>query len=219
MEGPLIEEFELALGEMRIGEGRQEALKKISQRSASPEMASFVRAIIQADQLGISLGRILRVQATDSRLKRQMLAEERAMKAPIEVSGREQQFGQELAEQSASLERRASALADTEAELEEREQQISARLAELDGALEAKEEVARAEARIHEREQLLERKMREFKSGDEERAAAGKQLKEKLEDLAKRENEIAQSEARAASSNAEAEARHEKLMRALEASE
>ncbi len=85
MEGPLIEEFELALGEMRIGEGRQEALKKISQRSASPEMASFVRAIIQADQLGISLGRILRVQATDSRLKRQMLAEERAMKAPIKM--------------------------------------------------------------------------------------------------------------------------------------
>ena len=85
MEGPLIEEFEMALGEMRIGEGRQEALKKMAQRSASPEMASFVRAIIQADQLGISLGRILRIQATDSRLKRQMLAEEKAMKAPIKM--------------------------------------------------------------------------------------------------------------------------------------
>jgi tight adherence protein C len=85
MDGPLIEEFELALAEMRIGEGRQEALKKMSQRSASPEMASFVRAIIQADQLGISLGRILRIQAADSRLKRQMLAEEKAMKAPIKM--------------------------------------------------------------------------------------------------------------------------------------
>ena len=85
MEGPLIEEFELALGEMRIGEGRQEALKKMAQRSASPEMGSFVRSIIQADQLGISLGRILRIQATDSRLKRQMLAEEKAMKAPIKM--------------------------------------------------------------------------------------------------------------------------------------
>ena len=60
MEGPLIDEFDLALGEMRIGEGRQEALKKMAERSASPEMASFVRAIIQADQLGISLGRILK---------------------------------------------------------------------------------------------------------------------------------------------------------------
>jgi tight adherence protein C len=85
MDGPLIEEFELALAEMRIGEGRPEALKKMSQRSASPEMASFVRAIIQADQLGISLGRILRVQAGDTRLKRQMLAEEKAMKAPIKM--------------------------------------------------------------------------------------------------------------------------------------
>src|SRR5919197_3328109 len=63
MEGPLIEEFELALGEMRIGESRVEALKKMSDRSGSQEMASFTRAIIQADQLGISLGRILRIQA------------------------------------------------------------------------------------------------------------------------------------------------------------
>jgi tight adherence protein C len=85
MDGPLIEEFELALGEIRIGEGRQEALKKMSERSASAEMASFVRAIIQADQLGISLGRILKVQAGDTRLKRQLLAEEKAMKAPIKM--------------------------------------------------------------------------------------------------------------------------------------
>jgi tight adherence protein C len=85
MHGPLIEEFELALGEMRIGESRQEALKKMAERSASQEMASFVRAIIQADQLGISLGRILRIQAGDTRLKRQLLAEEKAMKAPIKM--------------------------------------------------------------------------------------------------------------------------------------
>ena len=85
MKGPLIEEFELALGEMRIGESRVEALKKMADRSASQEMASFVRAIIQADQLGISLGRILRIQAGDTRLKRQLLAEEKAMKAPIKM--------------------------------------------------------------------------------------------------------------------------------------
>jgi tight adherence protein C len=85
MEGPLIEEFELALGEIRIGEGRQDALKKMAERVASQEMASFVRAIIQADQLGISLGRILKVQASDTRLKRQLLAEEKAMKAPIKM--------------------------------------------------------------------------------------------------------------------------------------
>jgi len=85
MDGPLIDEFGLALGEMRVGEGRQDALKKLSARVDSPELAAFVRAIIQADQLGISLGRILRVQAVDSRLKRQAAAEEKAMKAPIKM--------------------------------------------------------------------------------------------------------------------------------------
>jgi tight adherence protein C len=85
MRGPLAEEFGLTLGEMRIGESRQEALKKMAERVATPEMASFTRAVIQADQLGISLGRILRLQAGDARNRRQMAAEERAMKAPIKM--------------------------------------------------------------------------------------------------------------------------------------
>ena len=85
MHGPLADEFALTLGEIRIGESRQDALKKLSDRCGTPELASFVRSIIQADQLGISLGRILRVQATDSRLKRQAAAEEKAMKAPIKM--------------------------------------------------------------------------------------------------------------------------------------
>jgi tight adherence protein C len=85
MDGPLIDEFELALGEMRVGEGRSVALKRMTERAPAPEMASFVRAIVQADQLGISLGRILRVQSGDARLKRQMAAEEKAMKAPIKM--------------------------------------------------------------------------------------------------------------------------------------
>jgi tight adherence protein C len=85
MDGPLADEFALTLNEIRIGEARQDALKKLSDRTDTPELSSFVRAIIQADQLGISLGRILRVQATDSRLKRQAAAEEKAMKAPIKM--------------------------------------------------------------------------------------------------------------------------------------
>ena len=84
-EGPLAEEFALTLSEMRIGESRSEALKKLSERAATPEIAAFVRAIVQADQFGISLGRILRVQAADTRLRRQAAAEERAMKAPIKM--------------------------------------------------------------------------------------------------------------------------------------
>jgi tight adherence protein C len=85
MDGILSEEFELALGEMRIGESRSDALKKMGERVDAPEVGSFVRSIVQADQLGTSLGRTLRVQATDTRLKRQMAAEERAMKAPIKM--------------------------------------------------------------------------------------------------------------------------------------
>ena len=85
MDGALAEEFGLALGEMRIGESRQDALKKMADRIDTPELSAFVRAIIQADQLGISLGRILRVQAADTRLRRQAAAEEKAMKAPIKM--------------------------------------------------------------------------------------------------------------------------------------
>ena len=85
MDGPLTEEFGLTLNEIRIGESRQDALKKLSERCDTPEVSGFVRAIVQADQLGISLGRILRVQATDSRLRRQAAAEEKAMKAPIKM--------------------------------------------------------------------------------------------------------------------------------------
>jgi tight adherence protein C len=85
MHGPLADEFALTLNEIRIGEGRQDALKKLSERTDTPEVSGFVRSIIQADQLGISLGRILRVQATDTRLRRQAAAEERAMKAPIKM--------------------------------------------------------------------------------------------------------------------------------------
>ena len=85
MDGALVEEFSLALSEMRIGETRRNALEKMVKRVQAPELSSFVRAIIQADELGISLGRILRVQATDQRNRRQAAAEEKAMKAPIKM--------------------------------------------------------------------------------------------------------------------------------------
>jgi tight adherence protein C len=85
VEGPLGEEFSLTLNEMRIGESRQDALKKLSERTGVPEIGAFSRAIIQADQFGISLGRILRVQAVDTRNRRQIAAEEKAMKAPVKM--------------------------------------------------------------------------------------------------------------------------------------
>jgi tight adherence protein C len=85
MDGALAEEFGLTLSEMRIGESRGEALKRLAERVDAQELSAFTRALIQADQLGTSLGRILRVQAADARLRRQAAAEEKAMKAPIKM--------------------------------------------------------------------------------------------------------------------------------------
>jgi tight adherence protein C len=85
MRGPLIEEMKVFLREMQLGESRAGALKSLSDRLDLPSMVSFTRSIIQADQLGISLARVLRVQAHDLRNKRQMAAEEKAMKAPIKM--------------------------------------------------------------------------------------------------------------------------------------
>jgi tight adherence protein C len=85
MQGPLVDEFNLVLHEMRIGESRAAALKNLSERVEVPEVSQFCRAIIQADQLGIALSRILRVQSHDMRIKRQLAAEEKAMKAPIKM--------------------------------------------------------------------------------------------------------------------------------------
>src|SRR5436189_1752816 len=85
LEGPLIDEFNLTLSEIRVGESRPEALRKLSERAGVSELSAFTRALIQADTLGISLGRILRIQAADTRERRQSLAEERAMKAPIKM--------------------------------------------------------------------------------------------------------------------------------------
>ena len=85
MEGPLIDEFALTLNEIRVGEARAVALRKMGERVDAGELSNFVRAVIQAEQLGISLGRILRVQAADTRMRRQAAAEEKAMKAPIKM--------------------------------------------------------------------------------------------------------------------------------------
>jgi tight adherence protein C len=85
MAGPLVDDFELMLAEIRMGASRENALKMLAERSGVPEVASFARAMIQADRLGVSIARLLRSQATETRLKRQAAAEEKAMKAPIKM--------------------------------------------------------------------------------------------------------------------------------------
>jgi tight adherence protein C len=85
MTGPLIDELALMMREMQIGESRKQALRNLADRSGTEAVAVFARQIIQADELGTSLGRTLRVQAIDMRIRRQLEAEEKAMKAPIKM--------------------------------------------------------------------------------------------------------------------------------------
>jgi tight adherence protein C len=85
MSGPLVDEFTLVLHEIRIGQSRAVALKSLAERTDVAEIGQFVRALVQADQLGIALSRILRVQSADMRMRRQLAAEEKAMKAPVKM--------------------------------------------------------------------------------------------------------------------------------------
>lgn len=81
----LTREFGRVLGEVRIGKLRREALRDMADRVEVPELKSFVAAIIQADQLGASIGRILHIQAAQMRMKRRQRAEELARQASIKL--------------------------------------------------------------------------------------------------------------------------------------
>lgn len=83
MKGPLSEEFKRASGEQRIGKSRQETLRGISERVQVKELQSFISAIIQADQLGVSMSKVLRIQSEQLRMERRQRAEEKAARAPI----------------------------------------------------------------------------------------------------------------------------------------
>jgi tight adherence protein C len=83
--GPLTEEFARMLGEVRAGASRANAMRAMEKRADVPELRSFVLAILQADTFGVSIGRVLRAQADEMRIKRRQLAQERAQKAPVKM--------------------------------------------------------------------------------------------------------------------------------------
>ena len=85
MSGVLVSEFSIVLKEMKMGISKRDALKSMIERVPVANLITFVGAIIQADQLGVSIGNVLRIQSNIMRQKRRQRASELAMKAPIKM--------------------------------------------------------------------------------------------------------------------------------------
>jgi tight adherence protein C len=77
--------FGRVLQEVRLGKLRREALRDMADRMDVPDVTSFVAAIIQADQLGVSIAKVLRIQSDQMRVRRRQRAEEKAHQAPIKM--------------------------------------------------------------------------------------------------------------------------------------
>ena len=84
-EGPLTDEFRRTLAEVRIGKARRDALREMVARTDVPALTNFISAIIQAEQLGVAIARVLQVQSEQLRIERRQRAEEMAAKAPIKM--------------------------------------------------------------------------------------------------------------------------------------
>ena len=82
---PLAEEFSRTLREMELGLPRADAFHNLKRRTEVPELSNFILALLQADALGIPIGRVLKTQATEMRNKRRMWAREKAAKLPVKM--------------------------------------------------------------------------------------------------------------------------------------
>jgi len=85
MEGPLIDEFRQALAEVRMGRTRREALRDVASRADDQSLTNFIGAIVQAEQLGVPIAKVLQIQSQQLRIVRRQRAEEAAAKAPIKM--------------------------------------------------------------------------------------------------------------------------------------
>ncbi len=77
--------FARVIQEVQLGKIRREALKDMADRLGIPEMTSFVAAVIQSEQLGVSMAKVLRIQSDQMRVRRRQHAEEEAHKAPVKM--------------------------------------------------------------------------------------------------------------------------------------
>ena len=82
---PLALEFSRTLKEMELGLGRRDALQNLKHRTEVPELSNFVLALVQADALGMPVGRVLHTQAQEMRNKRRQWAREKAGKLPVKI--------------------------------------------------------------------------------------------------------------------------------------
>jgi tight adherence protein C len=78
-------EFGRVIQEIRLGKLRRDALRDMADRLGVNEMTSFVAAVIQSEQLGVSMAKVLRIQSDQMRVRRRQMAEEEAHKAPIKM--------------------------------------------------------------------------------------------------------------------------------------
>jgi tight adherence protein C len=78
-------EFQRTLSEMRVGKSRRDALRELAGRTGVDDLSTFVTSIVQADQLGVSITQVLRIQSAQLRQRRRQRAEEQAHKAPIKM--------------------------------------------------------------------------------------------------------------------------------------
>jgi tight adherence protein C len=81
----LARELQVMLSEMRMGESRSEALRRLADRVPSPDMRNFVQTLLQSESVGMSRATVLAAQAEDLRHRRQTVAEELAQKAPVKM--------------------------------------------------------------------------------------------------------------------------------------
>jgi tight adherence protein C len=77
--------FARTIREVQLGKTQREALRDMADRIGLPELTSFVAAVIQSQQLGVSLAKVLRIQSDQLRMKRRQYAEELAHKAPVKM--------------------------------------------------------------------------------------------------------------------------------------